>query len=74
MFPEPTILCVILSNREDSLHTYVRMYLKARLCGPAYAFSPRLTCMGSNMNTRTHMYLLVFSGKECVHKEGAESP
>ena len=30
--------------------------------------------MGSSMNTRMYMYLLVPSGKECVHKEGAESP
>ena len=29
--------------------------------------------MGSYMNTRTYMYLVVPSGKECVHKEGAES-
>ena len=26
------------------------------------------------MNTHMYMYLLVPSGKECVHKEGAESP
>ena len=26
------------------------------------------------MNTCTYMYLVVPSGKECVHKEGAESP
>ena len=30
--------------------------------------------MGSNMNTPMYMYLLVPCGKECVHKEGAESP
>ena len=30
VFPEPTILCVIMSSREDPLHMYVRMYLKAR--------------------------------------------
>ena len=31
MFPESTMLCVILSNRKDRLHTYihVRVYLKA---------------------------------------------
>ena len=30
--------------------------------------------MGSYINTRTYMYLLAPSRKECVHKEGAESP
>ena len=30
--------------------------------------------MGSNMDTPTYMYFLVPCGKECVHKEGAESP
>ena len=30
--------------------------------------------MVSNMNTHMYMYLLVPSGKECVHNEGAESP
>ena len=35
VFPVPTILCVILSNREDPLHMYVCMYLKVRLSGPA---------------------------------------
>ena len=30
--------------------------------------------MGSSMNTRMYMYLVVPSGKECVHKESAESP
>ena len=66
MFPESSILCIILSNREDPLHTYVHecMYLKA-----LYAVQPRrsalglLTYMGSNMDIRTCMYLLVPSGK-----------
>ena len=65
MFPESTILCIILNNREDPLHTYVhvRMYLKA-----LYVVQPRrsalgsLTYMGSNMDIRTCMYLLVPSG------------
>ena len=47
MFPESTILCVILSNREDPLHTYVHvcktMYVsQSSISGPALAFSPRL--------------------------------
>ena len=31
VFPESTILCVTLSNRDDPLHTYVQVcvYLKA---------------------------------------------
>ena len=32
---EPTILCVILSNREDPLHMHLCTFLKARQSGPA---------------------------------------
>ena len=44
MFPESTILCVILSIREDPLHTYVhvRMYLKA-----VPMVQPRPSALGS---------------------------
>ena len=66
MFPESTILCVILSNREDPLHTYVyvRMYLKALYIVQLWRSAlGSLTYMGSNMDIRTYMYLLVPSGK-----------
>ena len=32
---EPTILCVIVSNREDPLHMYLCTYIKARQSAPA---------------------------------------
>ena len=35
VFPEPVILCVIFSNREDPLHMYLCTYLKNRQSGPA---------------------------------------
>ena len=66
MFPESTILCVILSNRKGPLHTYVRvrMYLKALQVVQLWRSAlGSLMYMGSNMDIRTYMYLLVPSGK-----------
>ena len=45
---EPTILCVILSSREETM--YVCNSKLDYVVQPMWAFSLRLTCMGTNMN------------------------
>ena len=69
MFLEPVISCVILSNKEDPLYNYVRTYVS--LSYVHYVVQPRRSVLGSLTYMGSNMDLLVSSGKECVHKEGA---